>query len=571
MADKNPPQVDWQQAFSDPETEIILLNERLNNNLPPAVATHFIDHWAPRQVQAVLEQATDLVEQRINSIERTYRLLESKESKITVLEQAKTIFEVLHPGTIAQEMKESLSTDILWQPYSKHIKLLEKTSTVGKLGARYQVPEKIVRGISTHCFSHFSDTKLALASLADSFKAYAQCLQDASQSKFGKGVALASGVVSSVALSALTVNPFVARKARQEASSAVGKWVGNKIFSTRVNPSIRTVTNSFHHFAEIYQTAIEETRKLVLVVISALYGNLLLRLEEDLNARELSLQHIDWENGTLALQLVPKKEEDIEVWAADAIDQLETLKAPSDWPKAVSAAETALQFFSKDSMHSGLADSQSGTSYAVIFARHRARALNKAADLAWEEKRYSNAAELYQHLLMGTSVAWENSARQDEAVHVAGWRLALIATMPGVSKVLASQALSFLPYIHQALVRQQDENHFLPGETVSEKSKDIAAILEYFSLENKMQANLTDRLYDTSENVEALWTQLSQKTFKPELIVNKYGILPQQKSGLSQWLGQAIDQRKKKQQRLIFGSIALVTIAVATCVLLAYR
>ena len=325
-----------------------------------------------------------------------------------------------------------------------------------------------------------------------------------------------------------------------------------------MNESVERVEDTFEGFRASFVAAMEAVDTNVRYTLVSLYGGFLLRLEQDLNALGKGLTSIDLDTGELQIGLSPKALEEFNAWAHSSLEQLRSLRRDEQWGRLGDAADKALRLTIANPLRTNVVGDSDETAYTVEFARMRAVAINRVAEIAWRKGKTKEACDLYRHLLSGTNVAWERiqegeDTPEDEALHTAGLRLAIAATN---NRGQANpDDLAVLPaFVAQATARfVAPELRFMnaPGEGVTGTTILTATTIAAYADEHKHDLRLAERMPAVVQRNGGLdqWTQLLQQggsaSFVLQLVDKETRSAHAEESKFLTWLLERVSQEEK--------------------------
>jgi len=557
---------DIEEAFNNVDSELRETHQELEDDLPDPVYRELTD-----RVDAEVEAAaTDIV--KVTRV-RKQKLEELKEAEERNGSEDPDLFErvnirinALHPSGIANDIQEATDFDGFVENYLTFQEHLQNGPLASKVASRYAMPEKVARYMAAQCADAFSCVEESLENHSETVANHIEELNELTESKLGKGIAMFANVASNVAMgaamSALTGSSFVGRGARKKASSGVGGWVAKKYFGSKIKRRKKNIIRSFEQFSESYRPARKECEARLELTALILYGGALRQLENDLNGADQSISEVAWDEGYIEPQLRTDSEGKYREWAVDTAEELSQFSKKNRWVELTDAAEVALQYSLESRSRSQVIGSRNSTSYSVEFARRRAEGILEVADEAWAEGNYKEAAHLYLELFTGSPVSFDHS-RYDSAT--AGWRLALVGTSPEAPEHLKMYSLGLLPYVQQIAARQKAKGgrHGLPGEKLGEESRKIASVLHQFAKETNRDENVDRRipkdLRRSSITGTAAWTEPSSASFYD--ITEEFDVPNSlESSEFAQWISDKRWQQKKR--RLLIGGAVVLAAAL---------
>jgi len=457
-------------SAADLEAFDAVLSEHLPAHLYDSVAA-----WVNTAGPELTGPLWDAVGRRCQRLEQLAVQAEGNETAEQGQQRIQQYFESVNPGPIARELQSAAALPSLTDHYRRSIGALAADPAVGPLVTRYLLPDEVLRALAAACVEPLRPCMEALGVHAQQMKTHADLLKSLQETK---GLKTGVGVAATVA-GGLLLGPLGAIAARALTGAAMDP-------SEKINQSAGRVGDTFEGFRSAFVAGMERVDANVADVYASIYGGLVLRLQADLAALGRGLTWIDFQEPRVLIGLSPAEVERFTGWAQDTVLQLEKLRATGDWLRLGDGADKALRLTTEDPLRANVVGDDGETSFAVLFARFRAVAMNAVADAAWEQGRVDDACQLYKHLLEGTNLAWEpNAEAPDEALSPAraGWRLAVAATSG--EEVDADQLLVFPEYVAQAMARFQSEQPFVgaPGEMLSGTSVLVSAAIESFGVE----------------------------------------------------------------------------------------
>ncbi len=494
------------------EIEIQNLENELSNVLDATVHSHLID-FVSKERDRQFVPLWDVVGNRCDVIEALIKQSEKKEKKDEVQARIKSYFNAINPGPIASELHGNAQFHSIATQYDKVVKQLELSPTIGPIVRRYHLPLQSVQKLGPPC-------SIPLQTAYKALEKHAQIVQ--SHMKLMQSVAAGNGTRSAIRISAavaggVLLGPLGAIGARFLSGAFTDQ-------SDKIDESKNRVAGSFDDFTTSFSQSMETVDNYLLYTLASLYGGLLLRIEQDLNSIGKHLADINLNNGFVQIKLNTEAHQAFLKWCEDTRAQLNLLKDEQAWVKLGDAADKALRYTLSDPCRIEIVEVDGVTSYAVIFARLRATALNAAADIAWKERRYDDACRLYQFLLEGTNLGWERLVPDPETppeskwlVH-AGLRLAIHSTRGGlnVTSTQYNQLTSLPTYMVQALARKATDNSNFkaPGEGFCGGSFAVAFAITRFANHAQIKLDLTRRI-PSNINYEQTLNYWERNTAEP--------------------------------------------------------
>ena len=548
-------------SFQNSKEEVLKTKNILKEKLSEDVYKS-LKNKVQKEVDKTINDAVKVARVRQDTIKKLDLYAERNEKDDPDLFQRMKIrIETLHPRGIASDIKKSTDFDSLAKSYTKFCNKLSGTSIAGEVALRYSLPDSLVQFLTYQCRVPFFHLENQLKSYTKSFESHIKDLEKLKNSKVGKGLTMLSSIAGSVAagaaFSALTGSFLAARRARKESSKGIGSWVAKKYFGPKIRNKEEELLQSFNTFLQEYDNSLEDCRSNLELSILTLYGGLVQGLEEDLNEAGQTISEISWQEGYIETAL-KKKENDLFVeWAEQSEKMLKDLKKDEKWVQLADCGEVALQYTLEQSYRTRVTKEEGKTSYSVQFARYRARGILKLAEKAWSSGKHMEAASLYFKLFTGSPVSFDNA---DFCSAKAGWRLAVVATLPEAPDQLKAYALGFLPFVQQARVRQdaKDGRYGLPGEMVAEETLKIAHAIHLFSKEEGLFLDINRRVpSDLQEDPEhkPCWNSSIARFTN---ICKEYSV-PQEYDKTSTF-GTWLENQKKKEQvkRLMIYTLILI-------------
>lgn len=469
-------------AFNDAETELIGLQEQIRKRLDSQAVSE-LEAWIQAQRNRLMNPLAELIDLRVKVAEMLREAAESKD--IGLRDRVQTHLETMHPKTFAEELRGLSKFKQMWEEYERVVSGLGETP-VGKMAARYSFPQQVVQVMCGHCSAPFTTISESLKEHARQVKTHTENLGKISDDKIGKGLGAATKVVSSIGVSLIAgaagVNPVAMFKTKSRASSEMGSSVAGWYYESKVNKSIGQVDASFSNLQSAYTEAFSEVDTRVKLALTTLYGGMMVRVEDDLNRLERSVESVDFSSSRVLIGLHKSGRERLRTWYSDAVQSINQLEKEDRWYEAAAAAESALKVCLSDPNYVREVD-EDGIAYPIRFARRRARAINKLGHAAWQNQQYTDAARLYSRLFTGPQVAWEvEAAASSVNVWKSGWRYTIVASSSLGQNEGVNDLTLFVQYIYGILTRFEEESDkkIVPGELLSANSQRVAHVVARF-------------------------------------------------------------------------------------------
>lgn len=482
--------------------ELEAFSVELQSGLDPIVYSQFTE-WVTAQASESTARIWEVVAVRCNRLAALENQANEGETREQAQARIRSYFQQVNPGPIAQELQHACSLDVVRTTYDYVLTELTGSKTIGPIVRRYHLPSEAVSALASACIVPLHPALSSLGVHAGQVRSHGELLQTiASESGVRTGVGLAASIAGG-----LLLGPLGAIGAKLITSVATDP-------TARINASIERVGDTFEGFRASFVAAMEAVDTNVLYTLVSLYGGMLLRVEQDLNAVGKRLAAIDLSTGAVHLGLSPAALRDYDSWARTTLDQLRLLRNREQWGQLGDAADKALRLTVADPLRANVTGDDENTSYAVEFARMRAAALNQAAATAWSDGKINEACALYRHLLTSTNIAWERDAQvtpADEEIYLAGLRLAISATRGGSR--WSMDDLAALPlFVAQAVSRfaSTDSEVCAPGEALAGATVMGAVAIATFAEEYGHDLGLSGRLPELVRRMGGLtqWEQL---------------------------------------------------------------
>ena len=461
--------------LADPTGEFIKLDGELRRDLPEHLYES-VRSWVDEACSAAAAPLWEIVGGRCERIGELGKQAEGNESAEQVRARFKAYFDTVNPGPIVKELQAAATLPTVVEHYRSTVAALAEHPTIGPVVRRYLVPEEVLRALAAACVSPLTPTIEALEVHARQIRAHGDLLRSLKESK---GLKTGIGIAASIA-GGLVLGRFGSVAARALTGAVMDS-------SAQMNESVGRVAGTFEQFRSRFAKAVEQVETNIEVVYLALYGGLLLRLQEDLNALGRTLEWLDYFSADADVALSEAESIRFLDWALSSLQRMDELAEQLKWLELGDAADKALRVTMADPIRLKVTDDK-GEGIIVRFARHRATAINAVADRAWAEGRLADACKLYRHLLEGTNITWEcetaeEGPDQSWSAARAGWRLAVAATMEPPIEEAAGGASIFPEYVAQALCRLPSDEPYAtaPGEMLTAPSIMVGTAIARFA------------------------------------------------------------------------------------------
>ena len=492
------------QQFENAPSELEAFANELQDNLSPHTY-NYLEDWIGTNAPNVTEPIWKVVGDRCERLAVLAEQASKKEKKKQIQARIRSYFHNVNPGPIAQELQRACVLSTVWDSYNNSLSRFAQSPEIGPITQRYHMPKEVVTSLCGACMAPLRPALDTLGIHAGQMQAHSELLQSLSE---GKGTRTGVGVAATVA-GGLLLGPLGAIGGRLLAGAVTDT-------TSKVDESVERVEDTFKWFRASFVSAMEAVDTNVCYTLVSLYGGFLLRLEQDLNALGKGLTAIDFDTGEVQIGLSPEALEEFDTWARSSLDQLHSLKGDEHWSRLGDAADKALRLTISNPLRTEVVGDGDSTAYTVEFARMRAVAINRVADIAWREGKTKEACDLYRHLISGTNVAWEHSQEgeetpEDEVLHTAGLRLAIAATSNNAGHANPDDLAMLPAFVAQATARfvAPEPRIGAPGEGVTGSTILTATTIAAYADEYKHDLRLADRMPDVVQRNGGLneWDQ----------------------------------------------------------------
>lgn len=534
------------QQFDNAPAELEAFANELQDSLPPRIYNYLGD-WIGANADEHTAPIWNVVGNRCERLAALANQASKKEKKEEQQARIQNYFHNVNPGPIAQELQRACVLATVWDNYNSSLSRFAQSPEVGSIARRYHLPKEVVTSLCGACMAPLRPALDDLGVHAGQMQAHSELLASLSE---GQGTRTGVGVAATVA-GGILLGPLGAIGGRLLAGAVTDP-------TSKVNESVERVEDTFEGFRASFVAAMEAVDTNVRYTLVSLYGGFLLRLEQDLNALGKGLTAIDLDTGDLQIGLSPKALEEFNAWARSSLEQLRSLRRDEQWGRLGDAADKALRLTIANPLRTNVVGDSDETAYTVEFARMRAVAINRVAEIAWRKGKTKEACDLYRHLLSGTNVAWERiqegeDTPEDEALHTAGLRLAIAATN---NRGQANpDDLAVLPaFVAQATARfVAPELRFMNalGEGVTGTTILTATTIAAYADEHKHDLRLAERMPAVVQRNGGLdqWTQLLQQggsaSFVLQLVDKETRSAHAEESKFLTWLLERVSQEEK--------------------------
>ena len=535
------------QYLDNAPTELEAFDNELQSGLSPQIY-NYLSNWIKANASNATEPIWNVVGSRCEHLEALANQAEKKETKEQEQERIRNYFQNVNPGPITQELQRACVLDTVWDSYSSNLSRLAHSPEVGPITQRYHLPKEVVTALCSACMAPLRPALNVLGVHAKQLQAHSELLQSLAE---GQGLRTGLGIAASVAGS-LLLGPLGAIGAGLLTGAATDP-------ASKVNASAEQVGDTFEEFRDSFVAAMEMVDTNVRYTLVSLYGGLLLRLEQDLNALGKRLAAIDLDAGEVQIELSSKALEEFDTWARSSLEQLRSLERDGQWGRLGDAADKALRLTIAEPLRTNVVGTDNETAYTVEFARMRAVAINRVADIAWREGKIKEACDLYRHLISGTNVAWEHIQEGEETpeyevLHTAGLRLAIAATSSNGGQADPDDLAVLPAFVAQATARFVASEPWIgaPGEGVAGATILTAKTIAAYADEHGHDLRLADRMPAVVQRNGGLdeWTQLVQQgtvpaSFVLHLVDEETCAAHAEESKFLAWLSKRASREKK--------------------------
>ncbi len=409
------------EALAQPLPEIAALTEELRSALPAAIATHLLDEWVPAVVQeldwAWIKSSSD----RCQLVRKTLTVPEGEGQKEFV-ERMKAFFEHLNPQTIAHELSEVIGSTYLQVWYAQVIKSLECSPELRPLVQRYHLPAEALDALAQGALAPIGMQQEPLEALVSAIRSHMSVV---------KGLKSGQGLKTGLRVAASLLGGMVGgRLGARGASALVGAAMSPV---AKLTASMEHVGQSWEHYYSTFLQRNAEACERARLLLLALAGGLLTRLNEDLTATGQTLLTINLFSGDVEFALTLEAGEVFEVWVTGVFENAEQFLEAGKFEEAVQIADRALSIIiARPAFARHPATGDKG--WAIFFHRLRTRALNRLAEPFWRAGNWEKARTYYLRVLaqpVASAPDYDQEADpEEEDVAWAIWRLALLTTSP---------------------------------------------------------------------------------------------------------------------------------------------
>ena len=390
------------QYLDNAPTELEAYDNELQSGLSPQIY-NYLSEWIKANAPNATEPIWNVVGSRCEHLEALANQTEKKETKEQVQKRIQSYFQNVNPGPITQELQRACVLDTVWDSYNSSLSRFAHSPEIGPIIQRYHLPKEVVTALCSACMAPLRPALDTLGIHAKQMQAHGELLQSLAE---GQGLRTGLGIAASVA-GTLLLGPLGAIGAGLLTGAATDP-------TSKVDASAEKVGDTFEEFRAAFVTAMDMVDTNVWYTLISLYGGLLLRLEQDLNALGKSLAAINFDTGEVQIELSSKALEEFDAWARSSLEQLHSLEREGQWGRLGDAADKALRLTITDPLRTNVVGTDNETAYTVEFARMRAVAINRVADIAWREGKIKEACDLYRHLRVRT---WRGSVSKKEKRH----------------------------------------------------------------------------------------------------------------------------------------------------------
>ncbi len=436
-----------------------------------------LPHFEPADRQALREQLAATLSPEILAELRRWvalRVSRSMQPIHAVVDRRDDLGGAAPPaGSLASEVQRALHEAQPDRDYEAVLERLGRT-TPGGLVERYRLPADLVEGLRINALG-------PVRGCAPELDAHARAVEDHDALMAEVTRAPRTGLALAASMAGGLLARFGSRPAPDRLES-------------RIRASRQRLEQSLAAFSRRYRASAAQARENLEHLLMAIYGGLLERLQEDLRRVGRSLVLVDLDAGRLELAMSPSERAAQRAWARGIARRLEALAETGAWRAVGEAADRALGWMLDDPARARSLLDDDGASYAVTFARHRARALAAVADEAWQRGETIAACEIIRHLLTGSNVAWQAGDPDDVLLATAGLRLVVACT---ATEEISEEPLEPVPgFVAQALARRGDGDPTvrLPGEQVTTLTRWTAFAVERYARRSGLLLGLEAQL-----------------------------------------------------------------------------
>lgn len=557
------------QHLASASSELEAFDNDLQSGINPQVYNQLAE-WIGTNASNATAPIWNVVGNRCERLATLANQVSDNETQEQAQARIRNYFQNVTPGAIAKDLQAACELTSVWRAYEGVLSRLESSPQIGPVARRYHLPREVVASLCSACMHPLHPTFEALWVHAEQMKAHGELLQSLSSEQGARtGLRIAASVAGGFLL-----GPIGAIGARLLTGAATDP-------TAKVNASAERVGDTFEGFRASFASAMEAVDGNVLYTLVSLYGGLFLRIEQDLNTLGKSLVAIDLNTGAVQIGLSPKSLEEFDVWARSSLKLLRSLRNREQWGPLGDAADKALRITIADPLRASVVGADDATVYTIEFARMRAAAINRAADIAWREGRTREACDLYRHLISGTNVAWERvqegqETPEDEALYIAGLRLAIAATRTGGSGAIIDDLAALPAFVAQAIARFDASEPWIsvPGEGLAGTTLVVATTIAAYAHEQGHDLRLAAKMPAVVERNGGLakWAEILRRATPPasallELIDEDTRAAHAEASGFLAWLvGRTTREKKRKR----FLGWAVVSVLVAGLVVGGY-
>jgi hypothetical protein len=514
-----------EQAFVDVGDQLVEIRRELMDTAPRVVES-VVDDWVVEQTRRCIHAMRGSLESKRQHATNYVAGFDGERPEDRKARH-QAFFAAVDPKVLAEELDSKELALAVWATYKHTFAELCRKSSYGRLLGRYQLPEKVIDALVAEALGSVSEARAALEAHDKQYRANAEYL-----------AALAAGAGD---------------------------------LTEEVEKSMRAAHRTFERVCSEIVSVRRGIEKNLRLVFMTIYVGGVVRFARDLTTMGRELFVLDFEKAHVRVELRAKEKAAFYEWCASAREELDDLEANGRWAELAAVATRALEFVTADPARRNELSDEESTSYAVLFARARCRALSRAADTAWSRGDVVVAATLYRALLEGTNLAWESSTGktpEEESIAVAGMRLALACSskkgrrVPNAESILSTLVI----HVQQALVRLASDasEHRVAGEAIDPHTLRCARVLAAYCAKEQIPIVPPSGLPGALQNkVETLgWNHDAVASFMGEIggWSKRVGGSLVRDSKLLLWLRSTVNERRRRR---ILKGLKITTTVVA--------
>lgn len=331
------------------------------------------------------DQIIGVLSERYDQLKRLYEKFAAVKDQNEYRECLKRFFELVHPRDVLTELKAVLTFPEIRTNYELFIEQCA-SRPYGEVFARYRWNEEVYVRLEAGILTHSKRLMEPLEKHARQIADHVDLLEDMKDSAVGKGIIK----IGSRVAGSLLAGPIGSLAARGLTSLFM------EDDREKIPASLERVEAQWNAFSDTLDEFIRETRVIYRYVLLTLYGGTLLKVQEDLHARQLRITDINLLDHDFLLELTEEETQRVLDWAESSGRKIEQAIMGKQSDAALSASQIFYQTVSSSSVHSGvLVQENRSLLYQANLYKAAAICLKASEFAAQDPQRFAGLLQQY--------------------------------------------------------------------------------------------------------------------------------------------------------------------------------